>query len=322
MPTHHILSDMRGGNPILRRRILVEFMGKDDWISVKELSERLGMAYRHLDRDYLQRLEKSGILEVDYVAPKKGVKPLKSYRIRSGIEVFMRLEEESMFTQIHGETINPRDTPYFKRMVKEVWSQFKEKYGFEKALAYLATSPDVVKEKTVTGKRYTELNPSSPIGFLIARAQPPDKKEPPSIPSERLTFLLSASPSAKRFVLEGLTGFKGMDIQSLSHLSKGGRRILGWGEYEIDLKQIFDNPTTGGQSFMNLFILLPCVIMMAYSDIKDPTLYHILADTEEEIENGFKAERGLLDRLPDEYVAHFEYSIDWNLVLPKRNKIY
>lgn len=207
-------------------------------------------------------------------------------------------------------------------MVKEVWSRFKEKYGFEKALAYLAANPNVVEEKTVTGKHYIELNPDSPIGFLIARAQRPDEKEPPSIPDERLTFLLSASPSARRFVLEGLTGFKGIDIQSLSHLSKAGRRILGWGEYEMDLKQIFDNPTTGGQSFMNLFTLLPSIIMMAYSDIKDPTLYHILADTEEEIENGFKAERTLADILPDKYVVHFEYSIDWNLVLPGRNKIY
>lgn len=95
----------------MRRRVLVELMGKDDWISVKDLSEKLKMAYRHLDRDYLQKLEKNGILEVDYVAPKSGVKPLKSYRIRSGIEVFMKLEEEFMFTQMHGEAIDPNGTP-------------------------------------------------------------------------------------------------------------------------------------------------------------------------------------------------------------------
>jgi len=313
---------MRGGNPILRRRILTEFMRKNDWIPVKDLSERLEMGYRHLDRDYLQRLERNGILEMDYVAPKKGVKPLKSYRIRPGIEVFMRLEDESVFTQGRGEALDPRDTPYFKGMVEVVWSRFKEKYGFEKALAYLATNPGVVKKKTVTGRRYTEPNPSSPIGFLIARAQRPDVKKPPSIPDERLTFLLTASPSARRFVLEGLTGFKGMGIQSLSHLSRGGRRILGWGEYEMNLKQIFDKPTTGGQSFVNLFALLPSIIMMAYSDIRNPTLYHILADTEKEIKNGFKAQRTVLDRLPDEYVTHFEHSIDWNLVLSKQDRIY
>ncbi|MFQ6077112.1 MAG: hypothetical protein ACE5Z5_13445, partial [Candidatus Bathyarchaeia archaeon] len=199
---------MRGGNPILRRRVLTEFMRRNGWIAVKDLSEGLEMGYRHLDRDYLQRLEKSGILEMDYVAPKRGVKPLKSYRIRPEIEVFMRLEEESVFTRGRGEALDPRDTPYFKGMLREVWSRFKEKYGFEGALAYLATNPRVVKKRTIRGRRNTELNPSSPIGFLIARARRPDLKEPPSIPDERLISLLTASPSARRLVLEGLTGFK------------------------------------------------------------------------------------------------------------------
>lgn len=153
---------------------------------------------------------------------------------------------------------------------------------------------------------------------MIARAQRPDVKKPPSIPDEHLTFLLSVSPSTRKFVLDGLDGFKGIDIQSLSHLSVCERRIVGWGEYETDLKQVFDKPTTGGQSFVNLFTLLPSILMMAYSDIRDPMVYRILADTEEKIENGFKAEHTFVDRLPDEYVIHFEYSIDWNLVLSKR----
>lgn len=81
---------MLGKNPELRRRILREFMTRDDWISVTKMCETLDKDYTYLDRDHLQKLREAGILERGY-PNREGKEPLKSYRLRRDVEVYRKV---------------------------------------------------------------------------------------------------------------------------------------------------------------------------------------------------------------------------------------
>lgn len=119
-----------GKNPELRRRILREFMKRDDWISVTKMCETLGKDYTYLDRDHLQRLSNQGILEVEY-PERNREKPLKSYRLRRNVEVYRKVAEKFLDSPNQEYPILLVGSKYHKTMCVKLLNEFLASVGLE-----------------------------------------------------------------------------------------------------------------------------------------------------------------------------------------------